>query len=63
MILDLRTDSDGRPTGNLQADQDHPSRFGDWLDLLRLLEGCINRAITDPGGIGGARSNETETTT
>jgi hypothetical protein len=55
VILDLDTDGHGRPVGCLQADQEHVTEFGDWLELLRLLEACIDRAKTGAGTRRGRR--------
>jgi hypothetical protein len=62
VILDLDTDGHGRPMGCLQADQEHVTEFGDWLELLRLLEACIDRAKTGAGRVAAGESKDRETT-
>lgn len=43
VVIDLRADADGRPTGTIRPEEQLPEeRFADWLDLLRALETCVN---------------------
>jgi hypothetical protein len=44
VVIHLDTDQAGRPVGLLCAETAPQERFSDWLDLLRVLEGCIQRA-------------------
>jgi hypothetical protein len=44
VVIHLDTDPAGRPVGVLCAETAPQERFSDWLDLLRVLEGCIQRA-------------------
>jgi hypothetical protein len=45
LVLDLSTDSEGRPVGSLRINSAAEAEaFGDWLDLLRLLEVCIDES-------------------
>jgi hypothetical protein len=42
VLIDLRADADGRPVGTICLDEQPPEEFADWLDLLRVLEACVN---------------------
>lgn len=43
LLIDLTTDRDGRPVGTFAVAGEHRAvEFADWLDLLRLLERCID---------------------
>jgi hypothetical protein len=45
VVIDLTGDGDGRPTGTVQMEGAAAvERFDDWLDLLRVLEVCTERA-------------------
>jgi hypothetical protein len=60
LVIELDADSKGRPQGNLQADQGERAPFEDWLDLLRLLEGCIDRATCQLDGAASAPITDKE---
>jgi hypothetical protein len=56
LVVDLRTDADGRPAGSIRVDDQATAEpFGDWLDLVRVLEDCIDR-IRATGGPAGDHS-------
>lgn len=44
VIIDLDTDDTGRPAGNARAEGSTEQAFADWLELLRILEVCIDDA-------------------
>jgi hypothetical protein len=44
LVIDLRPDTHGRPVGTVRIDKTpKPEPFSDWLDLLRVLEACIEQ--------------------
>jgi len=44
VIINLDTDDAGRPAGTARAKGASEQAFADWLELLRILEICINDA-------------------
>jgi hypothetical protein len=43
IVVDLFTDSNGRPVGTMRLSDRCDEPFSDWLDLLRLLERCVDQ--------------------
>jgi hypothetical protein len=51
LLIDLDTDAAGRPVGKMWSEPTGDCNFADWLDLLRLLERCIERPPPDHSGV------------
>jgi hypothetical protein len=49
VIIDFETDPAGRPAGRLRTGAGGEEPFEDWLDLLRVLEACIDHSHDDQG--------------
>jgi hypothetical protein len=62
VVIDLDTDSAGRPVGSLRiCTASEAETFDDWLDLLRALEACVEQSRADPAGSVLEQPEVTET--
>jgi hypothetical protein len=42
LVVDLSTDSEGRPVGTLHVVDRASEPFTDWLELLHLIDRCVD---------------------